>query len=342
MRKIILSFAIVAMSAFALTLSSCSTELGVEGDESAVVVVAARAAEAPTVDYCGEPKVVRLLAGQNIDAGSVTVGNDTDSLYVTYKTTGDWYMKTLHLYVGDCDKLPVNKQGNLNPGQFDKVPGQFGIQVPFSPYQTMHRIAVALKDLPECFCIAAHADVVKVVNGKVVQSETAFGEGEKTGKNWFMKFDYCVQECPPEEPPTDCWQEETGWADGPRYVETGSWAMYTPLFKDDVLWGPLNSPVNIYAGNPKNNPVIAGTVEFAWSTTEANRIIVTITLQDGWELIDDDESVKMNGYDPAPSGNPDIGNFKYKGTSLTWTIPVCRYLGIHLDLRKKIDCPPVD
>ena len=41
-----------------------------------------------------------LLAGKTIEAGTVCVKNDTQYLYVTYTTTGDWYLDDLHLFVG--------------------------------------------------------------------------------------------------------------------------------------------------------------------------------------------------------------------------------------------------
>lgn len=149
-------------------------------------------------DFCGTPKVVEFLAGQHINVGSITVGNDKDNLYVIYKTTGDWYMNQTHLYVGSLEGLPKNKSGNPIPGQF--------------PYKTTHTprvqeftYEIPLSSLTPCFVVAAHAEVVKLDgSGNVIQSETGWGNGTPINPkgNWGTYFDYCVQYCPP--PPQPC------------------------------------------------------------------------------------------------------------------------------------------
>ena len=176
MRKIVLFFfAVITVSAMAITHSSCSNDLNLAEEESVVAVTAGtRAVEVPAcVDPCRDVQEVRLMAGQHYEAGKVYVVNNKEKLYVAYETTGEWKMKAIHLFVGACDKLPVNKQGNL-------VPGQFPYKVEFNGLQTFYYVEIPLDTLPEgCICVAAHAEVVKVVDGEIVQSETAFGEGEK-------------------------------------------------------------------------------------------------------------------------------------------------------------------
>src|SRR5690348_16511548 len=64
------------------------------------------------------PTETALIAGQTINAGTVTVTNDAEYIYVTYATTGGWKITQTHLYVGDCALIPVNNPGNPLPGQF--------------------------------------------------------------------------------------------------------------------------------------------------------------------------------------------------------------------------------
>ena len=64
------------------------------------------------------PTTVTLKAGQTIDAGTVTVINDADFIYVTYTTANGYLLTQTHLYVGDCAAIPVNGPGNPMPGQF--------------------------------------------------------------------------------------------------------------------------------------------------------------------------------------------------------------------------------
>jgi hypothetical protein len=148
------------------------------------------------IDYCGTPQQVNLLAGQTINVGSVTVGNDATNLYVTYTTTGSWYLTELHLYVGDCRAMPVNKSGN-------PVPGQFPNKATFSSpnYSQQYTFVLPLSSLPDCYCVAAHAAVIKKgTNGQVTQGETAWGEGTRfvSKGNWGMYFNACETPCQPE------------------------------------------------------------------------------------------------------------------------------------------------
>ncbi len=132
---------------------------------------------------------VKFIAGQNIDAGTVTVTNDFDFIYVTYNTANGYVLQETHLYVGDCSSIPVNKQGNPVPGQF--------------PFKTTHtnitsftyKVPVSTIALGSCGCIASHAAVVKLnSSGNVIDTQTAWGQGTSinpSAGNWGMKFSYC-------------------------------------------------------------------------------------------------------------------------------------------------------
>ena len=71
-----------------------------------------------------KPDEYTLIAGQNIDVGTVSVWNDGINLYVEYITTGGWKMCETHLYVG-----------KTNPESLTSAPGQF-------PYSEEHDPAV--------------------------------------------------------------------------------------------------------------------------------------------------------------------------------------------------------
>jgi hypothetical protein len=134
-------------------------------------------------------KVVDLIAGQHYDVGDVFVWNDADFLYVKYVTTDDWFITETHLHIADSPcGIPQTKNGNPIPGLFD-----------YSAYhnppvqETIYQIPWDPEWIPgeAIFYIAAHAVVVKIVDGEVVQEETAWGEGcDFPGKNWGMFFIY--------------------------------------------------------------------------------------------------------------------------------------------------------
>jgi len=147
--------------------------------------------EIPQATINVHPYVTDLIAGGGnpksaIDVGEVIAWNDEDFLYVKYVTTDDWYITETHLHVADSlEGIPQTKKGNPIPGHFDYAechdpPVQtytYTIPWTWSPGTTLY--------------IAAHSVVVKIIDGDVVQEETAWGEGEDfPGKNWATYFEY--------------------------------------------------------------------------------------------------------------------------------------------------------
>ena len=111
---------------------------------------------------------------------------------------------------------------------------------------------------------------------------------------------------------------------------------------------------NQYLRSPKNSGVYiqnAGTVTlYAGQTLPAgsasltvnvdNTVTIAITLNAGWSLQDVNELVKIQGYVNAPTASPSPGLFTtYKGDEPLVTVPAYNFYGIHLDVRKVIDCP---
>lgn len=72
-----------------------------------------------SISIGGDP--VTLYAGQDIEAGIITVGETGEgNLTVTFETNDDWCLKETHLHIWDDeDDKPVNDKGNPVPGQFE-------------------------------------------------------------------------------------------------------------------------------------------------------------------------------------------------------------------------------
>lgn len=187
------------------------------------------------IDICGEVTEVRLMAGQHIPVGSVLVYNDQDYLYVEFQTEDvefqtengkyqaedDWYIDETHLYVGSEEEIPTTSSGNpkiglfpyasaINPlyrpigARLSQSSPKLRTQSSSNTLEKRHIYRIALNTIEdECFVVAAHADVKRVnENNKVIQQETAWGEGEqiKEGGSWAMFFEACKQECVVEYP----------------------------------------------------------------------------------------------------------------------------------------------
>jgi hypothetical protein len=272
-------------------------------------------------DYCGEPHVSTLFAGQHMDAGTLTVGNDSEFVYVTYTTSGDWMLQEVHLYVGSLGEMPLNKSGNPQIGRFP-------IKETFSELTTSFSATLPIAMLDDCFAVAAHAVVVKVVGGEVVAEETAWADGDRiSGGSWAMYFNYCVAEC--EVVDTDC-TSETAWAVGLRYVQPGNWATYTPYegyFKQVTLFAGQN--INI------------GWVTFSAPVNGMVTISIDLVANAGFQNVA--ENVKIQDYEFAPMGNPSIGLFEYKGTasgqSFSIEVPFNNFYGVHVDA---LVCPVLE
>ncbi|MDF9828963.1 hypothetical protein [Parabacteroides sp. PF5-6] len=308
MKKSFVLFAAMCFIPFAFT--SCDDALTEEKANEVLVTKA----DAPEFGYCGEPFVTSLIAGKQTPVGTVTVGNDKENLYVTYTLDASWNLSDTKLFVGDDADLPVNNGGNPQMGHF--------------PYKTTHSPAVntftyviSLEEISECVTIAAQGEVISPEE----QTASAWGEGTAFGKSGAMKFEYCVQECieVPAEPIR--YETESAWSAGDRYTEKGNWGTYTAYAGEELT-------VSVYAGQT----IDVGTVTFS-EVVEGN-ITITIALTGGWELnAEKTETVKIQGYEAAPSGNPAPGQFKtYKGESLVVEVPASNFYGIHLDVRLPI------
>ena len=136
-----------------------------------------------------------------------------------------------------------------------------------------------------------------------------------------------------------CYQKETAWADGTRYVDKGSWATYTPF-------EGMPKTVTLYAGQTME----AGTVTF--SEPIDGYVTISIQLAEGWSFAYMDEtgtvwnqSLHIEGYNTEPTAkNPAPGQFTYKyfatGTYYSTTVPAFTYAyGVHAVVEKQVACP---
>lgn len=147
---------------------------------------------------------------------------------------------------------------------------------------------------------------------------------------------FCFGATPCEEVGT-CYQEETAWSAGKRYVNRGNWATYTKYL------GTSGQVANIYAGQN----MLAGTATF---NAVNGMMHISINLSGSfifyYDIFDPnlDNNIKVQDYSSQPSGNPAPGLFAWKAaaptgsTSYTIIVPVNTYYGIHLDVAREVPC----
>jgi len=112
------------------------------------------------------PKVVTLLAGQDIEVGTVSVWNDNENLTVKYETIDGWMMTETHLHVADSvgaiPQTTGEKKGKGPAG--NPIPGHFMAGDYYDPPVTEDTFIIDLDgwELETLLYIAAHAVVEKV------------------------------------------------------------------------------------------------------------------------------------------------------------------------------------
>jgi hypothetical protein len=126
----------------------------------------------------GSPLTVKLIGGQYIDVGSVTISNDTENVYVEYNVDADdWYLTEAHVAIADSLAGIPQKNGNPTPGQFaNKYEYDIGAMVTNpDPYV----IPLGDYDCDDELYIAAHAVVCKYDGECILQEETAWSGDEE-------------------------------------------------------------------------------------------------------------------------------------------------------------------
>lgn len=138
-----------------------------------------------------------LIAGQHIDAGTVTITNDSEHLFIEITTDGGWFITEAHIFAG-TGEAPKNRRGTV-------VPGHFPYKTSYTTPVTSHAIAIPLASLNvgcgNSLNTVVHAVVKRIVNGRVVEEQTAFGNGERIDSTrWSFQNTYqtCC-ETPDEE-----------------------------------------------------------------------------------------------------------------------------------------------
>lgn len=99
----------------------------------------------------GQQKSVRFLAGQHHEAGTITVWNDEEFIFVRFDTINGWEMQKTHLYVGS------NPPTRHAPGQLGRKNENLD-----DPTTDLYKIPIG-EVTGDTIYVAAHADVTRCV-----------------------------------------------------------------------------------------------------------------------------------------------------------------------------------
>jgi len=265
-----------------------------------------------------------LLAGQTIEAGSVCVKVENNTLKVTYTTTGGWTLSEAHLWIGNqITDLPQNKSGNPVPGQFPYKSGDISGLTEYSFAIPLNNTAINYSCPSEdiIYYMAAHAAVRKTNADGSYQNETGWSEGSPiTSRGNWATFSTFTLSC-------NC-----GGSNQEKTCETAfaRFAGSSTCFNDLGFsrWGWTNGPLgpgsytfDIYAGAGQcdlTKGALAGTLNVEYDGGTAT---VTFNTTNGWSMEETHLFV----------GNSRLPVFK-QGKSYVETVAPGQYPYIHSDL----------
>lgn len=197
MKKTTYSFLLILLASLWLivSLTGCSEDSGdVVSPDQCVLQHKGPAQDTLAENFDVFPETVTLLAGQTIEAGAIAAdvledGSGGYLLRVTYTTVDSWELTEAHLWVGtDRAEMPQTRTGNPKIGNFPYQSGDIRGATTYSFYVPLPLSDAVCETAPD-YLIAAHAALRK-------------SNGDGT------------------------YQTETGWGDGERLVDNGSWATF--------------------------------------------------------------------------------------------------------------------
>ncbi|UCC84253.1 MAG: hypothetical protein JSW46_04810 [Gemmatimonadota bacterium] len=192
-----------------------------------------------------------LYAGQSIDAGEVqatVVGGD---LVVTYVTTDGWELTEAHLWVGEhLADMPQARNGNPKIGNFPHNSGDITGMTSFSFSIPLSSLGGEPYVCDRSFYLAAHAALRKDNGGGGYQTETGWGDGKRIVErgSWATYFAITLT-CDNEPPePKDC---ETAFAFGDQ-------TLIDVLAAQGVNTNRWGWQITVNTGENLSTPIYAG------------------------------------------------------------------------------------
>jgi len=271
-----------------------------------------------------DPLQFDLIAGQNYTVGTVTfVPVNNDQFQVCFQTTlEDWYFTEINFHIADdFAKIPKNPQGSPTIGQFEwKYLGDS---------TDYHCFTINYADYPALglacdmeLVFAAHAVVKNIVDGVILDDETAWVDGIPfREKGSWATYAYVTIPCEGNGG-GDC-KDETAFAGdiGVNIMDKGAWFWYFANPGEDA------ATFNIYAG--QNN--LVGTL--TWDNGDFTIVLNAFNA----EFYNAEENLKIGGSNTPFTERLKGNQYGYKtnetGTSASgYYGEIYDYYMVHLDL----------
>jgi hypothetical protein len=265
----------------------------------------------------------------------------TPTLIVGYQS-GNAYSECKN-YGGDCadlawkiNELPKNGVYNTSTDDFENIPVEGGPTITIEE-STGTSFDWSISEGYEVCAVIVKASIDALVyqyDGAVSDTGLYSVTNTRNGQLFDISHvTFCFKKV------GVCYEEETAWAEGERYVSKGTWAMYVP-------YNGVGGVVDIRAGGGDGVGMNAGTATFTapYSVDGQSMVDITINLTNGFIFYydlandEDDDNLKIQDYKVKPTRAPKIGLFGYKwqidvgATTATVKVPVNKFYGVHLDV----------
>ena len=211
-RKVGVVTSVVALS---LVLAGCGQDKGSTASQGTL--------QKKLVNLQGESSVA-LMAGQHIDAGSVSASIDGANLVLTYETVDGWELTEAQAWVGEkLVDMPQTRKGNPKIGNFPHNAGDITGTTTYSFTVPLTALGGESYICGRNFLIAAHASMRKMNESGGYQYETGWGDGQSMTErgNWVAYFSISFT-CNDDPPPPGDKRCETAFAFGSQtFIDLG-------------------------------------------------------------------------------------------------------------------------
>ncbi len=250
-------------------------------------------ADVDSTTVCGTTTTMPLLVGSiKKEVGEVTIANDEENLYLTFKAAQNKYMKKVYLYIGEKGSIPFYSNGfpNLRKFNYKAFPYYYG-----GMREATYVIPLSSINL-DCFEIVAYAKVYDAYSN-CFYSAFAYDK-ERTQEyyysyytgcyyfgDWVRSFEYCKQTC--EVP---CVQAH-GYHDKCAFCENdvlGTFLAYVFIDRNGPEGFNVELITNPNGCDVSNSPII-GHVNIA-SIENTNKLKVEYHVNEGYSLCNVDFS----------------------------------------------------
>jgi LruC domain-containing protein len=145
----------------------------------------------PTETTCGASTNTKLINVDNLEIGTVVIGNDIDSLYITVNTKDQWFINETHIFIGEKRNVPIDESLSIDKENFP-------IKSSHDPVVQSYQFTMSLKDFSACEDIIVHVSAKRLSNnGDLLEEKSAWLDGsnlEGIATNGFY-VNYCLNEC---------------------------------------------------------------------------------------------------------------------------------------------------